>query len=386
MVKIIILTAAILSVILIVVFIRKNTRTMSKAEAELKIQKLLNKAVNKNNISGATVYLDSEKWGQHLFTAGEHSSTEQSFHIASSGKAFTASLIGVLIDEGRVSLESRIAEILQPEITAGLFVVNGVDYREEVTVGQLLNHTSGIADYFEDGSAGSASIQELISTEPERLWTPQQLAAFTRDFQQTVGKPGEQFHYSDTGYILLGLIIEQISGKSFAQMLHENIFSPLKMKDSYLMFYSEAEQGKSLADIWLNGINIKDFKSLSIDWAGGGIVSTADNLAVFIRALNNYEIVTAETLSKLYQFDESFMRGIHYGYGFMEYHFGEFFPTLNSMPLFRGHMGILGTQMFYNKETDTVYISNFGSTDFAADSVKMMISVIGYIDRIKKDR
>jgi len=74
---------------------------------------------------------------------------------------------------------------------------------------------------------------------------------------------------------------------------------------------------------------------------------------------------------------------MYYGHGFIEYHFGEFFPTLKSMPRFTGHMGILGTQMFYSKSTDTVYISSFGSADFAAGSVRTLIQVLSSLQRIK---
>jgi hypothetical protein len=69
--------------------------------------------------------------------------------------------------------------------------------------------------------------------------------------------------------------------------------------------------------------------------------------------------------------------------GFTEYHFGEFFPTLKSLPHFTGHMGILGTQMFYSKSTDTVYISSFGSDDFAAGSVRTLIKVLSILKRIE---
>ena len=156
------------------------------------------------------------------------------------------------------------------------------------------------------------------------------------------------------------------------------------MNDSYFMLYSEpVNEKRMIADIWLDGVNIRDYKSLSIDWAGGGVVSTAADLAVFIRALNNYEIISKSTLDEFYRFDRKFMNGIHYGLGFMEYHFNEFFPTLGSLPKMRGHMGVLGTQMLYDSETDTVYICSFGSTDYSATSVRSMIKVLSIAMRVK---
>ena len=99
--------------------------------------------------------------------------------------------------------------------------------------------------------------------------------------------------------------------------------------------------------------------------------------------MNNNEVISKNTLNSLYQFDNKFMKGIHYGNGFMPYHFGEFFPTMNNMPHYIGHMGVLGTQMFYDKESDAKYISSFGSTYYSAGSVRIMIKILGIVMRIK---
>jgi D-alanyl-D-alanine carboxypeptidase len=389
--KIIMIIIGILLVLLLAlgVIALLGSRPLDKASAVAKIDDMVGSQVEKKNVTQAIVYVDSTHFGvSEIFAHGELDGmpikADQPFHVASVGKAFTAALIGSLIDENKITLDDRISSYLTDEVLDGLFVYQGTDYQDEVTVGQLLNHTSGVADYFEDKTEGSPSIQELMISEPNKFWTPEDLVAFSRDHQLSVGSPGEKFHYSDTGYIILGMIIESVSGHSFNAMLQERIFAPLNMNDTYLMFYSEPVNGfRPIADGHLGDVNVKDFQSLSIDWAGGGIVSTANDLAVFIRALNNSEIVSQRTLDNLYQFDHKFMTGMHYGYGFMEYHFGEFFPTLESLPNFTGHMGILGTQMFYSKSTDTVYISSFGSTDFAAGSVQTMIQVLVTLERIE---
>lgn len=366
-----------------------NLLPVTQDRAAESIQKLVSQQIGKKGVTQAIVMVDAPQKGvSQVFTAGtmdgEKTEPGQPFHIASVGKAFTAALIGVLVDEGYVSLDDKIAEYLSDETLENLFVFEGVDYMSQVTVGQLLSHTSGIADYFEDEAQGSDNMTELVLSQPDRLWTPMELVDFTRSYQSAVAAPGQAYHYSDTGYILLGLIIENVSGKSFDDMLHEKIFEPLHMDDSCLMFYSEPKNGiRPIADVWLDGVNIKDYNSLSIDWAGGGIVSTADDLAVFVRALNNYEIVSQKTLDEMYQFDYKFINGIHYGYGFMEYNFGEFFPTLKSLPKFTGHMGVLGTQMFYDKASDMVYISSFGSADFSPGSVQVMIKIISILEKIR---
>jgi len=374
-----------------IIFIKVSSSPISIDEAKIKIENKITAIVNKkSSITAGVVLLDSPTYQINtIFTAGKNQGKplpqDQPFHVASVGKAFTATLIGCLMEEKKLGLDDIISGILPSETLHGLFQFDNIDYSNKVTIRMLLNHTSGIADYFEDKPHGSDSLQDLILSNPDKFWTPDELIAFTRDYQSPLALPGEKYHYSDSGYILLGLIIEQVSGVSFHSYLHEKIFTPLEMDDSYLMLYSKPKKPqRPLAEIRLKGTEISQFKSLSIDWAGGGIVSTAPNLAVFIRALNKGKIIKLSTLNQFYNFDNTFIKGIHYGAGFMEFHFEEFFPGLGSLPRLRGHMGVLGTQMLYDEKTDTVYISSFGSTDFSAGSVKIMIEILSLAKRIKQ--
>lgn len=389
-ITIIILLIVIVVISGIIIIMWLGSRPMTKEVANQSIQNLLEKEVSKKaTVSSGLVYVSFPKRGfTETYSTGEEDGrpveSDQPFHIASVGKAFTTTLIATLIEARELDLTDKVVDILGLELLEGLFVYKGNDYSEEVTVKQLLNHTSGIADYFEDDAVGMKKLTELVVEGPSRFFTPIDLINYTRDYQEAVGKLGDRFHYSDTGFIILGLIIESVTHQTFDQVLHERLFTPLEMNDTYLMFYSEPVNGKrDIADIWLEGTEISEFQSLSVDWAGGGIISTLGDLSIFVRALNKGKIVSDETLDQFYQFDYKFMTGLHYGNGFMEYHFGEYFPTLKALPKYRGHMGILGTHMLYDKESDGVYISSFGSTDYSAGSVKTMIKVLSTINRIE---
>ena len=102
----------------------------------------------------------------------------------------------------------------------------------------LLAHTAGVADYFEGRVTSGRPMRELVIAEPDRFWTPADLLDFTRSRQRPVGRPGERFAYSNTGYILLGRLLEQATGRAFHELLHERIFTPLGMRDSALLFHS----------------------------------------------------------------------------------------------------------------------------------------------------
>ena len=365
-----------------------NSRPLTKAQATAAITSSLQSAANQNHVPHALLYISAPNQGytQSFAHYGKGSTpvdVNTPFHTASVGKVFTATLIGRLIDQNVLTLDDAISNFLSDDVLSGLFVVDGVDYSGDVTIRQLLNHTSGAADYFDGDVLSGEKMSVLVTLQPDVRYTPQDLLAFSRQNQQAVGTPGEVFNYSDTGYVLLGLIIEQVSGQSFATMLHQEIFDPLGMDDSYLLFYTQPKNGtKPMAEIVLNNHVVTHYTSVSVDWAGGGVVSTLDDLAVFTRALNNGKIIKPQTLNALYDFNNQFMRGIAYGNGFMAYRFSEYSNQLSFLPQMVGHMGILGTQLMYDAESDTVLIASFGSTKYAAGSVRTAIKVLSAVSRI----
>ena len=134
---------------------------------------------------------------------------DHTFHIASIGKTITSALIGKLYEEGKISYDDPIKKFLSDDILKDLHVYEGKSYSDEILVRHLLNHTSGIADYFEEQPKEGKSIIELVIDEPDRFWTPVDTIQWAKDNLEAHFPLGEGFLYSDTGYQLLGLIIEK---------------------------------------------------------------------------------------------------------------------------------------------------------------------------------
>lgn len=352
-------------------------------------------AKSADNVKTAALLVHSHRHGVHWkYAYGTVDSAagplvagpDQPFHVASVGKTFTAVLVLQLMEEGRLKLSDTAESILGPQPLEGLFLFQGKDYRAEVTIEHLLTHTSGAADYFEstDEDDQGPSVFKEIVRDHDRFWTPQDLLDFSRKHQKAVGRPGSQFHYSDTGYILLGMIIEKIAQKRFEDVLAERFFRPLGMRHSYMHLRSrpQADPGV-LSHMMLGKDDATTWKSASCDWAGGGIVSTTEDLLLFSRALHEGRLLKPATLAGM-QGTGRFMDGIHYGKGLMRVRFGDMLFLMAGTPDLLGHSGILSTHMFYVPAYDAHILLNMGSSEDIGKSYELLFRIMQGLADLQK--
>ncbi|MCZ8343052.1 MAG: serine hydrolase [Leptospira sp.] len=305
------------------------------------------------------------------------------FHIASIGKLFTTVLIYQMVESKRISLDEPIANSLGNDLLKDLFVYEGIDYSAKVTVKHLLSHTSGIEDYFESKDQNKKAVLFEITENPNKFWTPIDLLNFTRINQKAVAPPGKKFHYSDTGYILLGLLLEKKYKQPFESILKERILTPLAMDHTYMHLRSlpKNKSNLPLSKMMLGEADVTNFKSISCDWAGGGIVSTTEDLLLFQKALVGGKLISKETLASL-PGNYLFMDGILYGNGMMTVDFSKMSIFIPSTPLLYGHSGVLGTLMFYSPEYDAHIIVNLGSTEDVGDSFELLFWIMDSLKEI----
>ena len=128
----------------------------------------------------------------------------QKFHSASVGKMMTMVVIVQAIEKGLIGWDTRISKLLSISTLEDLFVFNGIDYAGEITVENLLGHTSGINDYIEGKSTMTSKFFKQIINNPDRFYTPNDLLEITKKYQVAIGSPGDEFLYSDAGYVCLG--------------------------------------------------------------------------------------------------------------------------------------------------------------------------------------
>ncbi len=308
---------------------------------------------------------------------------DQSFHSASIGKVLCATCVMMAVDEKKVTLRTPIKDILNPEFIVGLFIYKGVDYKDEVTLEHLLGHTSGVNDYFEGRTLNNEPFLDTVFGDPTHLFTPRELVDFTRRNQEAVGRPGQVFLYSDTGYVLLGFVLETLYGKPYADVLKEKIYRPSGMKATALCFHDETFDQKKLAPLYFGGREMSQAKSLSCDYSGGGLQTTAKDLARFLHALFGGLLIKEESLNIMMTPRHRFHGIMRYGLGMIEVKLHRVIPWKIGYPPLYGGLGSLSVHAFYDPEHKTACIINLGDASKMRQSFMVLSKLMTFM---KKDR
>ncbi|RUL52160.1 MULTISPECIES: serine hydrolase [Lysinibacillus] len=351
---------------------------MEKTKVQIEIEQFFKNKVKKDlKIHNAYLRVHSEKYriDFSMNTGKESIHPDQPFYIASISKLFTSVLFAQLIEQGHCSYEDKISKYLEIDILNNLHIYKGKDYTHEIKIKHLLNNTSGLHDFFEDKPVKGKAFVDLILDDPNRTWTPQEVIQWAKENLKTHFPPGERFHYSDTGYHLLGLIIEKITGLSFHEVLSKNIFEPLGMKHSHFSRMKPLEESPyEIAKIYMRNINVTHYQSMrSSVYAGGGIVSTTGDLLKFMKALVHYQLLQKKTIEKMKNDCGKFFLGIDYGYGVM---------NIKTIPLLMpakynswGNAGSTGSFMFYHPVTDTYIIGTLNQSGYGQKGIKLMLQI-----------
>ncbi|MGW1044274.1 serine hydrolase domain-containing protein [Streptomyces sp. NPDC002547] len=215
--------------------------------------------------------------------------TADHLRIGSSTKAFTATLVLQLVAEGRLGLDDTVQQFLPGIIKGG----------DHITVRQLLNHTSGLYPFEQDPAFAAPYLQGNAGY----YRSPRQLVALA-NAHAPLFKPGTKFSYSNTNYILLGLIIEKITHRSYKQELNRRIIQPLRLRDTQLPVRSlkvpePAAHGYLLGQPGHAPKDITSAISPSTTWAAGALTSTVSDLARFDRALLTGKLLPKAQLNKM---------------------------------------------------------------------------------------
>ena len=295
--------------------------------------------------------------------------------IGSNTKSFTIVLLLQLQEEGELSLDDPLSKWL-PEWA------EKIPYGDQMTLRQLAQHTAGIWDYGGEGAGegviGGGATDPVLLT---KHYTPEELVQYAIDNGEPYFEPGAagQWHYSNTGYILLGMIIEKVTGQKIGELYQERIFDPLNIKNA--IFIEDVPQKGDLDSdgYFFSAVdtytNTTDWNA-SQGWAAGALAMTADDLLTYIKALSAGELFqNPDTLQEMLTFNPAAMKGLMpYGLGIQD------LSIYGGVPGTWGHTGqTLGFASYWSTtpEAGVTVIGLTNSSTFGTYGFLRVLEILG---------
>jgi D-alanyl-D-alanine carboxypeptidase len=282
------------------------------------------------------------------------------FLAGSTTKMFVAPLVIKWSDEHEIALDAKVNNFLSLDDR----------FSGDITVRHLLNHTSGLADYVNDEYLGT------ILENPTHIFTPNELMTFVPDSDL---QPGQEFQYANTNYLLLGMLLEEWSGKKLAELLREEILNPINTTNTSF-FPFEALSG-NLEHLWsdidedgevdnLTEMGFTPEALLSGAWASGGLVSTPTDMVYLLKGILSGSILNDSQVESMKAFNEIIPAQYAYGMGLQKVNYGG--------EEWIGHDGSLlhYTMLFYHPSTDSYVAIMANQDEYDYDNLMIEIADI----------
>lgn len=357
---------------------------MTTTELERELRAAAERATQTTRGAACLLALDAPRHGVALRVAEGRlarddeapATPDTPFRIASITKTFTGVAVLQLASEDRLHLDHPVVDHLPPELhdlLGRLHVLAGVPSGHRMTIRQLLTHASGLFDY-----ASCEQFYGAIAADPSRPWTPRQLLEGAAEWGSPHFAPGEGYGYaySDTGYVVLGLMIEHLDGRPLHEAYRHRILDPLAMSATYLEGYEE-HRGSPMAHTYMGDIDTTPIHG-SADWAGGGLVSTSADLVTFGHALFDGRLLDAPWHDELVEFRFRTLDPAQHTPGYIGYGCGVDARESNGR-LFRGHRGHWGALLHVEPTSDLVISGSVNDAAWRPD--ELFHEVVAIADR-----
>lgn len=284
-----------------------NTEDYFKSSEDQTISDNLNEYMealvkNRNFHGSVLVAKDGEillnsGYGYANFHQNTRNKSQTRYAIGSVTKSFVSMGIMQLYEEGLIDVEDKVSKYL-PNFPNG----------DSITIYNLLTHTSGLVNFTDLPQFYSLALQNS---------DPMTVVDLIKDLPLQF-EPGEKFSYCNSNYLLLGIILENVSGMTYEEYLKKNIFEPLNMNDTGILFGNEDVIYDATAyDGYLEVIPVDDEILLRNIYGAGNIYSTVEDLYRWDRGLKTEKLVKEETLNEIFTKYEEFPNAGYYGYGWV---------------------------------------------------------------------
>lgn len=292
--------------------------------------------------------------------------------VGSTVKMFTATTVLKLAEEGKIDLDDKISTYLNGD------VINNIENADKATIRQLLHHSSGIYNYIQNLKFQTASLNDFI-----REWKPDELLKYAYK-QKAYFQPDEDVRYSNTGYIMLGMLIEKVEGKPFYKVFEEKLFIPLGLTMTKFAAEDHIPYGivRGYIDMYSNLQVVESTYYSGWDYytADGGLISNPYDMNVFFRALMNGQIINSNSLNEMLTWkipnetDPEFFP-ISYGLGIFKIETAKGIAFMHSGDA----IGYYANMLYFPSDSTTIVYavnSNYGKIDQFVSTKEAMENII----------
>ncbi|MBK9389314.1 MAG: beta-lactamase family protein [Bacteroidetes bacterium] len=342
-----------INVLVLFLAVSSASNIYSQQEIYKEFQAAIDKEINEN-MPGLLIHIESPdrniSWsGAAGFSDKDKQikmEPDQSFRIASVTKTFVASTILRLWEDKKLALEDPISKFISTE-HAEILTNGGYDVNK-ITIRHLLTHSSGLFDH-----AQTEEFMKIVFSESQHAWTRTEQISKATEWGKPVGGIGERFSYADTGYILLGEIIEKLTGKSMNDGIREELdLKKLGLKNTWIEGLRPAKKENRIHQ-YFNGIDTYSFNPSLDMYGGGGFLSTSSDLAIYFQKLFNNQVYRQESTL------DTMLAPVHYREKpRLDYRKGMYMISINGMDVYT-HTGFWGTQVIYIPSMNTSIAVNY---------------------------
>jgi CubicO group peptidase (beta-lactamase class C family) len=319
---------------------------MTSGSTASQLQETFERFMGGRNLFGGTVRMENQDGSFAWEAATGDLADGHQYFIASTTKLYVTAVVLALRSQGKLDLDDLLIDHLPLGLVVGIHNYP-TDVTASLTIRQLMAHTSGLPDYFQQKRPGSKSLKQDITAGRDRAWTFDYVLEATRRMKPAFapGTPGKAF-YSDTNYQLLGKVIETVTGRSLEEVFQTVIFGPLSLNDTYL--YTDPADDRP-HNLYYKNHALRIPMAMASFGPDGGIVSTAEESMTFLKAFFAGAFFPTEYLPELYHWNRIFFP-LQYGVGIMRFQLPGYMSPFRPMPELLGHSGLSGAFAFYAPE------------------------------------
>lgn len=346
-----------------------------------KYQSLLN-GMTSSGVVGVTMSVYRTQTGMWIGASGKadiHNNIDMKScnisRVGSTVKMFTATTVLKLMEEGKLNLDDKISSYLEGD------VIDKIENADKATIRQLLQHSSGIYNYIQNLQFQTASLNDFL-----REWKPNDLLNYAYN-KNAYFQPGENVRYSNTGYVLLGLLIEKIESKPFYKVFEEKIFNPRGLNMTKFASEDHIPYGivRGYIDMYSN-LQVTEstyFSGWDYYTADGGLISNPYDMNVFFRALMGGQIINSTSLNEMLSWqtpqetDPNFFP-ISYGLGIFKIETDRGVAYMHSGDA----VGYYANMLYFPSDSTTIVYavnSNYGKIDQFVSTKEAMAKIINEI-------